>query len=303
MSLTGDFFREAHQFANGHSLYPYADAVTNQAHMKSLALADGSQFTQVQGDNKVAFLEVLPASQVNPLPSDMTSVFSYTNDEALWVLRITYQRPNKKAIPSYFLPWRKDHMMRIKLKPSPKHATTEKNKVVQPDVFVTAALQGCSIMVSGEPEQPVVYHLNAASTKGPHDETFGGNDAQFDIAAASKIQKMRQMYASARSEFRKEGPKTEFGLRGNQDAFTSSGAHVNEYMLGVKPGVNAMLRNQYAGVGNLHQVAQFGTVFGVRKDGTWRFYRQSRTRLSFTPPSGGGDVHRWVNPVCVRFWP
>lgn len=307
MSYNDDFTRNPHMFANTHTLYPYADPVTNAAHMKSLALNDHTSFTEVRGDNKVAYCKIKAASEVRPLPGDMSAAVSYSDHIRLWVLRVKYTS-SRGAIPCYYLPWQKDHMLRIKLKPSVHHAATSglRREVVEPNLFVTAALQGCSIMVSGDPRQPVVYHLNASSTTGPAGETFGGGDAQFDIAARAKVQHMRGRFDMARAQHPKEGPPV--------GGFTTAGAHVTDYMPGVKPMIATGLQARYwPRVKNRArarrdgspeiQVGQFGTVFGVRKSGLWSFYRQTRTVISYRPTGSDNYVDEWVDPVAVRFWP
>ena len=50
-------------------------------------------------------------------------------------------------------------------------------------------------------------------------------------------------------------------------------------------------------------VEQYGTVFGVRNAGDWKFYRQSRTRVTYKSNATDDYVSAWVDPVCVRFWP
>ena len=179
MGLESQFLRDPAKFAGIHTLYPYADPVTNDAQIKKRSLDDGTEFSQVQGENKVAYCKIL-------LPKDLTSLQgdsggSYMSDQSLFVMRVSHLKTGSSAFPVYYLPWRSNYMMRIKLKPSPKHPTKEKHRfwadeTVEPDIFITAALQGCSIFVSGEPDQPVVYHINASSTKGPRDETLNSKD-------------------------------------------------------------------------------------------------------------------------------
>lgn len=297
------FIHRPHEFANMHCLYPYADPVARADHMHSINLADGRDFSEVRGENKVGFCEIVTCAMVDPLPSDMAQQLSYTNDIGLFVMRVTYNRPSPSAVPCYYLPWRKDHMMRIKLKPSPNHPKQEAGVTLDPDLFVTAALQGCSVMVSGDPAQPLVYHLNASSKKGANDETFGGNDAQFDIAAQAKIGHMQTLFGQAQLQSPKEGPKIG-GVRQAAANPVTRGAHVTDYMIGAKPGTNAVLRDFYRRRFGVNvTVSQFGTVYGIRNGGTWKFYRQTRNRVGYKLPGANYYVDEWVDPVAVRFWP
>jgi hypothetical protein len=303
MSIT-QFMGQPHAYANAHTLYPYADKVVRDDHMKKLSLSTGGDFTEIRGENKVAFCDIQPCSAVNPLPHDLMRAMTYTQDKDLEVLRVTYGRPNPSAVATYFLPWRENYMMRIKLKPSPHHARQGQGVVLDPDLFVTAALQGCSVIVTGEPAQPVVYHLNAQQVKGPGGETFGGDDTAFIAAAQAKVGHMQTMFGQARTEFPKAGAKVGTVRQAPAQAVTQ-GAVVTDYMIGAKPGPNAALASFYKqqlGVKSL-SVEQYGTVFGIRSGGTWKFYRQTRTRLSYTDPKTRQSVNQWVNPVCSRFWP
>ncbi|MGJ5817246.1 hypothetical protein [Paludibaculum fermentans] len=299
-----NFMSRPHGFASMHCLYPYTDPIARLDHLETVPLAGGGNFTEIRGENKVSFCQILPCAMVNPLPSDLSPVVSYTTDIGLWVMRITANRPSPSAVPAYYLPWRKDHMMRMKLKPSPNHPKQELGVTLDPDLFVTAALQGCTVIVSGEPAQPLVYHLNAASVRGAGGETFGGDDAQFDIAAQAKIGHMQALFGQAQVQAPKEGAKLA-GIRQPAVASLTGSAHVTQYMSGVKPIANEALRTYYSnllGVRN-PSVAQYGTVFGIRATGTWRFYRQTRTRVSYKSPHGAGYIYQWMDPVCMRFWP
>ncbi len=299
-----NFMNRPHGFASIHCVYPNADPVARLDQLHSVDLAGGGNFTEIRGENKVSFCQILPCAMVNPLPSDLSPVISYTNDIGLWVMRITHNRPGPSAVPAYYLPWRKDHLMRMKLKPSPNHPKQEHGITLDPDLFVTAALQGCTVIVSGEPAQPLVYHLNAASVRGAGGETFAGDDADFAVAAQAKIGHMQNLFGQSQAQQPKEGPVVG-GIRQPPVNVVTQGAHVTDYMRGIQPGPNAALRNYYSrllGVRN-PSVEQYGTVFGIRGGGVWKFYRQTRNRVGYQPLNGAGYVYTWMDPVCVRFWP
>jgi hypothetical protein len=305
MGLNEQFHQDPKHFAGLHTLYPYADKVTNAAHMKDLALANGDHFTQVGGENKVAFCDIAPASNFKYVRADMGG--SYHQDEGLWVMRISYRRASSSSIPVYYLPWQENHMMRMKLYPSRKHPTKEGpfywRTTVEPDIFVTAAVQGCSVFVSGEPEQPVVYHINAASVVGPQGETLAAdNDTDYRAAAQAKAAHMTGLHQAAMAQFPKEGAKLPAGGRAAlTNRARTAAAHLEDYLPDRLPSREpALVRLAPQGAQRL-EVTQFGTIFGRRKDGTWRFYRQTRNRIDYQEQ--GQWISRWVNPVCVRFWP
>ena len=312
MPLNANLMDGPHNFANLHTLYPCADPALNVAHLKSLQLNSGVNFTQVQGDNKVAFCNLLPCSMVNPCASDGGPGLSYTQDTNLLVMRITYNRASNDSIPAYYLPWKKDHVMRMKLKPSRKHGAQEHGATLEPNLFVTAALQGCTVAICGSPTEPVVYHMNASSVVGPNNEAFGRSDQEFDIAAQAKIGHMQTLFQDAKTQFPKEGKRVGT-IRVPLLMSTTASAKVTDYMLaGGKSGLNLILRDFYVrrfnpALTRTNQpklsVMQFGTVFGVRASGEWKFYRQTRTRVEYCPRGSENWIKTWVDPVCVRYWP
>lgn len=310
-----EFLREPHRFASLHCLYPYADPVTNDAHMKELALNDGTTFTEVRGDNKVAYCHITAAGNVNPLPSDGSPLASYSRDEQLLVMRVTYQ-PAADAVPCYYLPWKLNQLMRMKLKPSPKHpARGPGQQILQPELFVTAALQGCSVMVSGTADQPVVAHANAQRILGPGGEAFGGLGGAHALAVQAKEQHMKDLHTRTRIGSPKEGPKIGGAYQDPiAQGYTVGGAHAREYMSAVDPTFESRVKKLYwsrfrpkakpyrDGKPQI-SVEQYGTVFGVRNAGDWKFYRQSRTRVTYKSQATDEFVSEWVDPVCTRFWP
>jgi hypothetical protein len=308
MGLNEQFLQNPSQFAGLHALYPYADKVTNAEHMKDLSLNDGTEFTQVQGENKVAFCDILPATRFDNVPVDI-GCSSYHEDQGLYVMRISYRRASSSSIPVYYLPWQTNYMMRMKLRPSPKHPTKERRrsllkKTIEPDIFVTAALQGCSIFINGEPEEPVVYHINASGIQGPQGETLGtDDDTEYQTAAQAKVTHMTQLFQAATAQFPGAGARLRTGQRAPLSRQAARGAaHMADYMPDRLPSRVPQLRQRHEPQGVQHfSVEQFGTVFGRRKDGAWRFYRQTRTRIEYKEE--GQWVFRWVRPVCVRFWP
>jgi hypothetical protein len=256
----------------------------------------------------VAWCNIQLATDIaGPIPPDISG--DYRKDRDLYVMRVTYQKSGN-AFPVYFLPWSTNAVFRIKLKPSPKHPTQTGipffKTTVQPSVFITAALQGCSIIVSGDPKQPVVYHLNAQSVNGPLGEELSSpNDHDVHAAADAKRLHMMGRYNLARTEKPKEGPKV-LGAHPLQ-TYTSKGAHLAEYMPDMLGSRSSALQARYLGEAQ-GDVEQYGTVFGIRVGEDWSFYRQTRTRVFRCGPLNKvtreyDDQSGWVDPVCARFWP
>ncbi|NOK17500.1 hypothetical protein [Corallococcus carmarthensis] len=168
--------------------------------------------------------------------------------------------------------------------------------------FVTAALQGCSIFVTGDPTSPTVYHLNANAA---------GANAPNDAARyQAKVQVMEARFNAARKV-----------MGGNQQS--SASASMLDYMPGMLSVAGTAQLEYDHGVSGTswHHVGthafrsfwkvdqdelmQFGTVFGVRKEGRWSFYFQKRSRHEYrykTWMSGSARHAEWT-AECRRFWP
>lgn len=304
--LIEDFMRAPAVLANQYTLYPNADQVMKTQILKSLAIDGVGSMNQVKGATKIGFCDIVPCETVHPLESDMSRNATYSEDRFLHVLQVTSARRNTWSEPCYYLPWRQDSGVRIKLRPSRKNPSVDDGAALEPRLFVTAALQGCSVIVSGDPTEPVVYHLNAQSVRGPDNQTLQGSDGDFQAAAQAKIQSMDQLATLAETRHPKVGwqikdRRTPFG----GEAPNSKSASLLDYMSGMQPTQHLNLKQRFQnrfGV-NVAVVSQFGTVFGIRTEGSWVFYRQTRTRFGYPLRNGGPFVYTWMHPVCQRFWP
>jgi hypothetical protein len=287
------FLKDPDSFAQLNALFPWADMIGGRNGLKVKTFTDKTVFFQIQNEVKVAWCNVAPANALLYVGGDTGD--DYAKDIGLMVMRVRYDR-DANTFPVYYLPWQQNRLFRMKLKPSPKNPTKLENEIVEPEIFITAALQGCSIIVSGDPEEPVVYHVNAVNTTGPKGENLNSEtDLGFLKAAQAKRDHMLNLYDMARTQYPKEGRRVE-GKRPEQ-TFVSKAVHLTDYMLGDMHTPNEALVARFVGdIGG--SVDQFGTVFGVRSDRKWKFYRQTRTRVSRT-----GEIPKWLTPVCLPFWP
>lgn len=310
MSYNSEFIANPQAFGNQYSLYPFCEMQVNQAHMRDLVLGNGDTFTEVRGDNKVAFCDIRKARTFPDVPADLGG--SYHEHRKLLVMHITSNPPHKDAFPVYYLPWAQDHMFRMKLKPSPHHAKTTEvwgwgmfgGATITPNVFVTAAVQGCSVFVRGDPESPLVYHVNASGKNPPSGATLAAaTDAPFLEAARFKARSMARLTRRAQQQFPKEGPKVG-GIRQPPARSNAGAAHLTDYMPGMMPTALDQLKQDYEDEipeADLVEVQQFGTIFGFRANRDWAFYRQTRTTVSSRTAGKWRDEFR--DPVCLKFWP
>lgn len=214
--------------------------------------------------------------------------FFYNGDANLLAL-VMGQPPVAQSFNLYYLHWGFDSTHCVRLG---SHA----------NYFITAALQGCSIFVTGDPASPTVYHLNANSVN-----VNGGTEAQSQQA---KVRAMNSRFDAARKV-----------MGGSQQS--SASATMTDYMPGMLSVAGTTQLEQEHGVSGTSWyhlkthafrsfwkvdqdfLVQYGTVFGVRESGRWSFYFQRRTRHGYrykTWTSGKVDHGEW-DVRCERFWP
>lgn len=318
------FLQDPKLFATLHAVYPQQDMgnfVMDGAHIKRLDLGNDSDLQQVQGPNKVQYCHVQRAGSGVMIAGDFGDI--YDDDLNLYVMRISNAPLSSTAFPVYYLPWAPDATARMKLKPSRKHPTRDgSGHTVDPAVFVTAAVQGCSIFIDGKPEEPVVYHLNATSTGGEIFQKTTTREAQDSLRA--KVGVMADRHHRAQARYPKEGPRVGTG-HARLRSSTHQTSHMSDYMPDfiTSQGRQALTQRHATppSIWNLwgllaaewqYETIQAGTVFGIRTNGKWAFYRQTRTRLSYNVHVPGDSPYdlprvvresRWVGTRCVQFWP
>jgi hypothetical protein len=71
------------------------------------------------------------------------------------------------TIACWFLPWASNHLTTFQLPPKipPKPGAAAAKTSLDPDLFFTAAISGCSVMVAGDPKSPIVTHGGTASSR------------------------------------------------------------------------------------------------------------------------------------------
>ena len=319
--LNQQFQQDARSFARTRALYPWQSPsfVLSPDHLKERTIdpTNDLDVAQVQGDNKVCYCDIKPAMGLRGLTGDFME--DYSADAGLYVMQIGRNPFSATSFPVYYLPYAPNRTTRMKLKPSRKHARVDSgSRVMDPDVFVTAALQGCSIFVDGTPDAPVVYHLNAAG--------FGGemSDGQTEREALQLVQRkeaeMRRRHQLAQTLFPKEGPASSGHAPavGSRHAEASMSDYIPQTLTPSRRQelVRSHTRNWrtlWGWLGGWNaRVSQVGTVFGVRTSGEWAFYRQTRVRVSYDvavpneAPYGPPVVERetfWAGVTCVQFWP
>lgn len=317
--LNEQFLANPQKFARQWALYPtqgHRAFAMNAEHIKVLGLDEHRAVQQVQGTNKVRYCEIRRPAGLG-VAGDFGGL--YDLDLNLCAMRITNLPASASSFPVYYLPWAENETARMKLKPSPNHPARDgRGRIIDPDVFVTAAVQGCSVFIDGTQEQPLIYHINAAGTGGPVFEA--GTDALARQSARAKIDEMRNRHERAQRLFPKD--RRNRNPRHAPKRYSAE-AHMTNYMGAfVTPTGRGELtaRHDTASIWNLWgllggghtETIQAGSIFGIRRNGKWVFFRQTRTRITYDvlepndAPYGPPVVRReskWLATQCVQFWP
>lgn len=227
-------------------------------------------------------------------------------------------------IPVFWLPYQQNSIFRMTLAPpvplGPVGPGGLAPPVVQPDFFLTAAVDGCSVYVEGTRTKPTVHHVNAANTKyTPLDGSapFGttGDYAKDTLAFLTKDAHMTQQVKSTAktSDVLAAVP----GLQPakyvkNDDYMIRDPQSLKQEAAQYTTAARSVVTDRR--VDKVDAMTQ-GTVFGIRNTvtGEWTFYFQRRLVLILYH-----NQNRWkpfvksayqaigyrMYPVLVQeFWP
>ena len=173
--------------------------------------------------------------------------------------------------PIYFLPWRSKSMYQMTI---PRRGTVA--GVPDPDVFFTAAINGCSVFFSGNADAPTIFHAGIDSMQ--HGALPTNNSGKFwrDL--------LREREAGLRGQAK--GLKTFGEVKASQYVNERSQDKSNAALVDKETADSrtyaAWLRGEYAGQLRITSVMPWGCVFGVRDAaGDWTFYLQENAAVTY----------------------
>lgn len=170
---------------------------------------------------------------------------------------------------------------------------------LDPDLFFTGMMNGCSVWVSGDPTQPLVYHINRASFNNDQVKKLldEGKDRDKNINQI-KSKQMEQDFrafdasggAGKSSDYAKVTPATE-NMRNPIGGKAADAA---------KDARTKVIRTLVGGSGEhaYYIQKQMVSAFGVRVAGIWNFYEQDI--YEYFLYDSGGNVDRFNGR---RVWP
>ena len=185
--------------------------------------------------------------------------------------------PSADRIPCFFLPWFSKTLVHMVLPELKAGATAGHGN---PDLFFTAAINGCSVFVTGGQHQPRVVHGGIDGGSTPYGDDAAGFWRDLVLAArAANGQQKKKMY-----EINKKDYVNQSGIRG--ETGTKNSDRYKRFLD----------RSPATGL-QVESVEPWGCVFGIRKDRLWTFYLQENVtinRYRFTPTTKKATFQRLV---------
>jgi hypothetical protein len=186
--------------------------------------------------------------------------------------------------PVYFLPWEKAGGI-VELTIPRKGSDSSPHE--DPDLFFTAAINGCSVFFQGEPDNPTIYHA-------------GGDTGRKDVEAGADFWRevLTNFADLSRGQFKSEVNKTEYittpGVFADDGSLTTQQAQ--EYQ--------RFLTDKHKTQLTIQMVSPWGCVMGVRAGDEWAFYLQENATIVFMyldkHRPEGNRMQTVARPMSVR---
>lgn len=169
-------------------------------------------------------------------------------------LMTLFRQPQRGRFPIYWLPYDVDggRSSMVKLKPSQK--VDEGTAGRDPDLFITDALNGCTVTISGIPEEPIVYHSPQVV------DTIRASVDGFHLAYEQrKSASHRNALHWGNADYGAFFPESNYnGANGNR-------------LLNIE---EARFAKHTSAKKNTLKLNEGATVFGFRHQGAWQFHCQ-----------------------------
>lgn len=205
-----------------------------------------------------------------------------TNNEGGDVIKFncSYSAANG-GVPVYFLPWDSGGaIIRITI-------PNKGQNPVDPDIFFTAAINGCSVFIQGQPDNPTIYHA------GGDTEKPDANDAANFWRTALVREILRNPLTPNRGHVTAEVNKTEYVKTPGIAGGTTARAAQFEAWLKAKL--------DKTGKFTVTMVNPWGCVMGIRTGNDWKFYLQENATVVCNHVTKAGvDVRYYARPMALK---
>lgn len=263
------FLADPLKFSRGHSLIVESGG--------DQVLKDKTSYLSVPSNRRVWYWNIKEEAEATP------------KHRGLCMIDLV-AKPKKDYLPCFWLPWKAGSIIKCTLKAKKTHEDDE----VQ--VFFTAPVDGCSILIEGPRDNPSVYHANA-------NDYTAGNDlyTQRQNRTAKIEQRWRNVPLPKRAIAEHLQTKTTY-----RNQFTGRALHGHHYMkdyLQPTKEPDQLLKKSKI-KGQVFQRKYMGTVFGLRdpESGYWSFFYQRLFYIYYMGSSNQG-VKQWFRSGANKFWP
>lgn len=162
----------------------------------------------------------------------------------------------------WFLPWASNHATRMTI--PPKAPPLPGQDMQYSDIFLTAALSGCSVFITGSPQEPTIWHCGTESARSNPTHTHHYADAANHWRGLVRAQMAVDQDTSRLHEINR-GMYRKYG--------TSDYTRMAEQY-------KTFLENDQTQIMQVQNVATSGCVFGIRTNDDWAFYLQKNMSIS-----------------------
>ena len=236
---------------------------------------DGDKtLAKVSGHRKIAYIHLYKKERGD---------YTVTGNEGADVIHFDSQfSPRADYVPVFFLPWESaGGVIRITLPPA---------AVGDPEIFFTAAINGCSIFFQGNDQNPVIYHA-------------GGPTNRADANAAAKYWRdtVRANLKAGRGGITGEVNKTHYIATPGVDipaAYPGAPTVTSQSAKAYQDWLNNKLSTSIT----LKSVLPWGCVVGIRTAGHWTFYLQENATVIWrkTLKDGTTTDRYFGRPMVIR---
>lgn len=203
-------------------------------------------------------------------------------------VQLTYDKVDEKIAQGwmaiYWLPWIANNCIRTTLRPRSETDRDEKiktgNRAVtklsqtngyqkdpnDPDIFFTAAVDGCMVIVDGSPSQPTVYHANRKDLDT--DTELGAKD---DARIPQMIKDMGKFNAQ-----RTKLPRGNSVLASAKPLGATAEMYMPHAQKSKVPDYDVLNDQEWKSFNK-----QLGSIFGFRQDAQWQFWYERLLRFDY----------------------
>jgi hypothetical protein len=228
----------------------------------------GSYYSRVKQKNLVSYLNIEACAKFGRQLAMQAPKGTYTeeqlgteaaNEGADTITVQAYAEKHQDGyVPAFFLPWdTRGGAVEMTIPRKPRDANDE----TYPRLFLTAAINGCSVFVTGTQASPRIYHCGIGT--GTDDAVNKWHNLVKDITGLTDA----QLAEVNKTHYVKDGQKDIKGFASTSHAVSFEKVLVKHY-----EGTEIQIQETFP----------WGAVFGLCDDaGLWRFYLQENITITY----------------------